>query len=204
MEGMRERGVAALEAAAWLTALLPCAVLGATVCMKAHDQRVLGVIPEAAIREAAVPALRWSSDGNTGSFAIDPLTVRSMAESLALSARREAEASVLRMSQISVRACGWVYRVDTQTGALGALERQECAALGSLPLAAELLGARQSALEGRPGIRLGSPGEAPIFADRVLVVGVAVGGGFPSLGGALGDGAITAASAGFPRSEVSL
>ena len=64
MTGQRaERGVAVLEAAAWLAVTLPVAVLGASLCMQLYNQRTLAVIPEAVLREAHSPVLHWSSDG---------------------------------------------------------------------------------------------------------------------------------------------
>lgn len=200
-----ERGLAVLEAAAWLTVVLPFALLGATLCLKVYDQRTLAVIPEALLRETAMPSLRWVADGNDGSFGLEAAELRASAAKLVAAAAGEARASLVQTGSVSARACCWVFQVDEATGAASAIERQECVSSGSLELSAELEAALESSAAPRLGVLAdGAETGEPRYIHRSLVVGLAVAGLFLPPVPALPRTEIKQAHIAYPRQEFTL
>lgn len=200
-----ERGLAVLEAAAWLTVLLPCAVLGASLCLQLYDERTMAVIPEAVLREASLPSLRWISDGADGGFGLDTGELRASAAQLVAAASQEAFASVVHTTDISARACCWIFRVDEATGVAASLESQECVSTGSMQLAAEL----DAAFSRTAVPRVGAPADGAAegdagFVGRALVVGLAVGGVFSPPVAALPESEIAQVHIAYPRQEITL
>lgn len=202
MAESRERGVAVLEATAWLTVLLPVAVLGAALCLQLYNQRTLAVIPEAVIREASAPALRWGSSGDQGEFSITHSEMRATAAALAASALEEARASLLSVKDLSVRACCWTLTIDQHSGAANGVEAQECVSNGTIPFSTALDVALSHVSRSRLGVPLEATGDTePQFVSKALVFGVAVGARFVGPGTAA---TLTQLHIGYPRQEVSL
>ena len=198
----RERGVAVLEAAAWLAVLLPVAVLGASLCLQLYNQRTVAVIPEAVLREARSPVLRWGSDGDQGAFSIAHSEMRETAAALAARALEEARTSLVSVKDLSVRACCWTLTIDQRSGAANGVEAQECVSNGTIPTSPVLDAALSRASKTRLGVPLAvAEGHEPEFVSRALVFGVALGARFVGPGTAT---TITQAHISYPRQEISL
>ncbi len=199
-----ERGIAILEAAAWATVMLPVAMLAAHTCLLVHDQRVMAIIPEAVLREEPLPALSWTGDGEGGTFGVSGEALRRAASSLAARASAEANASLLRTSRISARACCWVYAVDEITGRAGVLRQEACATAGPQALEARLA-AELNSLRARPiGVRSFSVSGTQDYVPTVIIAGVALGGDFSPAVPALKQQQLQFAHVSFPRQEVTL
>ncbi len=197
-----QRGVAVLEAAAWLAVILPVAVLGASLCLQLYNQRTAAVIPEAVLREARSPALRWASNGEQGEFSIKNPEMRGTASALAAAALQEARTSLVSVKDLSVRACCWALTIDQQSGAVLGVEAEECVSNGALTVTSVLDAALSHATMTRIGVPLEvEDGSEPQFIGRALVFGVAVGARFIGPGMAT---TILQAHISYPRQEVSL
>jgi len=204
MSTISERGVAILEAAAWATVMLPVAVLAAHTCLVVHDQRVMAVIPEAALREEALPALVWSEDGTGGTFGVSSRELERVAASLAVRASGEAAGAALHVSRVSARACCWVYAVDEASGRAATLRQEACASAGPEPLDGVLKAELSSVLARPVGIRSPAPSATGLHVPVVLIAGVALGGEIAPPVSALKRYTLQSAHVSFPRQEVTL
>lgn len=202
--GMGESGVAILESAAWLAVSLPVVFFAAGLSMFVHDQRVLGIIPEAQLRESELPSLRWVPNGVGGSFGISESDGREVIAHLADTAAREAQGVVVQTTKISSRACYWVMRVDPDTGMATGIEQEQCASTGAQALSkaldATLLVIRKSHI----GVRMEDTSGARRFIDRALVFGLAIGGEFSLPAPGLEPERLQFSHIAFPRQEVTL
>jgi len=164
-----ERGVGLYEAAIWLVALLPVALVGLSSVAMIHDRNHLAGVPSAVLRESSIAGLRWVPDGAGGRFEADVGQLRAQVATVARRAVSEAEGGMLKAGVVSAKACFWIFSVNTSTGKLETPIWSECDVRGAL--GAELSMVEE--LEREQGITHGIAfGEG--FVERVVVAGVVV------------------------------
>ena len=168
----RERGVGLLEAALWLMALLPVALVGISVVALVHDRSHLSGIPSAVLRECPASGLRWVPDGDGGHFEPDLAQLRVHLSEVSRRTVDEAAHGLFKADSISAKACFWIFSVHTRNGELETPIWSECDARG--PLGGDLSLADELAYE-RKKVQGISVGESDAYVDRVVVTGVVVG-----------------------------
>ena len=181
VNGRRERGTAILEAGVWLTMLLPVSLLGVSVVATVHDQNVLRVVPEAVLREARVPPLRWVPNEYANAYEVDLAELRNVVSVISRKALGEAQQGVFKAGNISSKACFWIFSVNPRTGRLESPISSECDARGSLGAELSLDGELRQEVSTSVGIPLESAGSIGGFVNRLVVTGVVVGGELPDL-----------------------
>ena len=199
-----EKGIAVLEAAVWSSVLLPCFIFAASLGIFVHDQRIVSILPEALLRESAAPGLRWVSDGSGGSFNVDNVELEGIVTKMAVSGRAEATANVFHAKQISSRACYWIYGVRADTGLVGTRELESCQSQGAIALTDVLNGMLTQALKGRIGVPIEGSNLSAGYVERIVLIGVAIGGQFSHVHTLFKKQQIEFAHVSFPRREVTL
>jgi hypothetical protein len=167
-----ERGVGLFEAAAWIVALVPVALMGVSLAAVVHDRNHLSGIPAAVLRESLRNGLRWLPDGRGGHFAADVAELRAQVSGISQRAVAEAEQGLLKADSVSAKACFWIFSVNTSNGRLESPIWSECDARGPLSGELSLLNELARECELAQGI---SVGESEGFVDRVVITGVVVG-----------------------------
>jgi len=164
-----ERGVGLYEAAVWLIALLPIALVGTSIVAMIHDQSHLSGVPQAVLRESSITGLRWMPDGAGGRFEADLGKLRAEVAMVGRRALSEAQAGMLKGGAVSAKACFWIFSVHPSTGKLETPIWSECDVRG--PLGAELSLVEEIERERTVtrGIVVGEQ-----FIERVVVAGVVV------------------------------
>jgi hypothetical protein len=176
-----EYGIALLELSAWLVMILPLTLFAFGLCATAHDRNVIQTIPGSLMRETGGSLMTWRSDRVGGVFEVDTTRAREIVQRLSDRALSEVRSSAFKLTAPAVRACFWVYDIDSTTGRATTVRSVECqhrndsqaALVASLERARE---ARVAAGIAEP-IRLGAEGLVG-YVPRAVLFGVSVGGSF--------------------------
>lgn len=200
-ENVTERGVGLYEAALWLVALLPVALVAVSVVALIHDQGHLSGVPAAVLRESPLRGLRWVPDGVTGRFEADSARLRTQIAMVALNAVMEARQGMLKADSVSAKACFWVFSVNSSTGRLETPIWSECEAQG--PFGGDL--SMTADLEREQGTFRGiAVSEGKGFVERVIVAGVIVAAQTGHLLDPRSTYMLSKGAIAFPRQEVEL
>lgn len=192
-----------MEVAVWSTVLLPVGLLAASLYALGHDHNVVQIIPETLQRETVGEALTWVSDGSVGTFAVDYTLLQDSVNTLADQGIAEITQNSFKLKNLSARACFWVYQVDSLTGSVGGLESTGCVERGPLASSLSLAGPLASRMSLGVAIPTHvSGGEA--FIDRVILLGIAVGGVFNGITLLMDPQFVQHGAAWVPRKEVVL
>lgn len=204
MSKKSERGMALFEGSLWLATLLPLGLVSASVAAVVHDQAVLRVTPEAALREVSGGTLQWRADGFGGRYEADVGELRSVVARVSENAQREAQKDAFKAENISTKACFWIFSVNPSTGNLTSPIQSECDGRGPLSGALSV----ESYMEAERPRRLGIPrsvvGDGAGYVDRVVMIGVAVVGELPNLLDPSSSYRISYGAISYPRQEISL
>lgn len=180
MKRDRERGVAFIEAAMWLLITLPLALGIVSVLGEMYDHNVVSKIPASVLRESCVEGMRF--DGESGDSVIARHeALGHLVSELTSRGVLEAEGAVFHATNISAKACYVVYRVDTSTGYPSGSIQDGCDLKGPLAGRLTLNISRMSGASGKVGIPLMRSGATSGYFDRIVMVGVVVGGEVPNL-----------------------
>ena len=172
--GIRERhhGIATIETAAWLVVLLPVSLFAASLGGLMHDQNVLRSIPESVIRQTEVGGLVWQGDGR---WLVDTEGVVAALSEMLEGAMKVGADGVLHATNVSGKACAWVYLIDSDTGQLrGELDRF-CDARGPLGWSLDLNSYGSPVAGQRLGIPIRSTSATYRYIDRIVVIGLTIG-----------------------------
>ena len=199
-----QRGSALFEGALWLATLLPLCLGCLTLAAVMHDQGVLQVTPEAALREVPGGTLRWVPDGHGGRYEADLAELRLVVTRLSQQALLEAQREVFKARNVSTQACFWIFSVNPSTGKLQTPIHTECDARGPLGQEASVQRYIQGALSTRLGIPRGGVSEGAGYVDRVVLTGVAIIGELPDLLKPTSTVRISYGAISYPRQEISL
>lgn len=197
-------GFALLELAVWFVPLLPLAMWSASLLSQIHDDAVAKMLPANLIRETRGPMLLWRSDGATGVLEADVSRMRSAVEDLAARGESELSEGAWKLKNISAMACSWVVSIDVVSGDSIEIERATCATRGALAARLDLNVVVRSWIRQPIGAPLGIPGLDWSFADRRVLVGIAVVGEVAGLIPDSGQQLVSAYAVGAIREEVSL
>jgi hypothetical protein len=199
-----ELGTAIIEAAVWLTMLLPVALLGLWVVATVHDQNVLRVVPDATLREVRVAPIRWKPNGHGGGYEVDVDELRNAVSTISRNALAEAQQGVVKATNLSSRACFWIYSVNVRNGELESPIRTECDARGPFGTELSVEGYVTRAIATVTGIPRDALAGATGFVDRVVVTGVVVGGELPSLRDGTSPNRVSFGAVSCSRQEIAL
>lgn len=199
-----ERGTAILESAMWLGVMLPTALVCLTVAALVHDQAVLRVVPEAALREVQGGTLRWVSNGFGGSYEANVPELRSLVSSVSQRALIEAEGAAFKAKNISTKACFWIFSVNPSTGKLGSPIQSECDSRGPLGQEVSVEALLREEVPRRLGMPRSALGEGAGYVERVILMGAAIVGEVPDLLELATVHRIAYGAISFPRQEISL
>ena len=199
-----DRGMALLEGTLWIATLLPLGLVSASVGAVVHDQAVLKVAPEAALRETSGGTLRWIPDGVGGRYEVDVATLRSVIAKMSENALLEVSRSALKAENVSTKACFWVFSVQPSNGNLQSPIHSECDARGPLSQEVSVETYMQAEKPKRLGIPRSVVGEGAGYVDRVIMMGVAIMGELPGLLDSSAVHRISYGAISFPRQEISL
>lgn len=199
-----QRGSAMFEGALWLATLLPLCLVCLTLAALMHDQGVLQVTPEEALREIEGGTLRWVPDGHGGRYEADLTDLRFAVARISERALMEAKNEVFKAQNVSTKACFWIFSVNPSTGELQSPIHSECDARGPLGQEVPVEGYMRAALPTRLGIPRGEVGDGAGYVDRVILTGVAIVGELPNLLEPSATTRITHGSISYPRQEISL
>lgn len=197
-------GMALLEGACWLAVLLPVALVGVSVVASVHDRNALQVIPDAALREVFSEGVRWVPDGLGGRYEANVPELRQALASLSLLGVSEAAQGVFKAQNISAKACFWIYSVDSSNGNLEAPISSECDARGPLGPELSLTWYIEQEVARCSGIQLREEGSAARFVDRIVIMGLVVGGDSPDLLDTTTSRRIEFGAVSYPRQEIAL
>ena len=170
-----QHGIAMIETAAWLVVLLP--VLLCAVCLGGliHDQNVLRSIPETAVRQTEVPGLVWQGGAGSARWFVDAEGVMTALSVMLDSAVKVGSEGVLHATNISGKACAWVYVVDTRSGHVGEELDRFCDARGPVGWAIDLTSYGASVAGQKLGIPSRSTSATYRYIDRIVVIGLTIG-----------------------------
>lgn len=198
------RGMALLESAVWLVAILPVMLAAVSVAASVHDQNVFQVAPEAALREVNAQGMRWVPQGTAGRYDPNLEALRLAVAKVSEAGLQEVSSEAFKAKNVSAKACFWIYLVNSSTGRLESPIHEECDSRG--PLGGELsltpYVTKEVARGG--GIPLGPEFGANRFVDRVVLVGVAVGGDLPAPLSLSATERVQFGAISIPRQEVTL
>lgn len=178
---VRVGGFAAFEGAIWLMALFPVLLVSGSLLGTIHDQNILQSLPETVLRETYTDGVRWSPDRSGDAYGMPREQMRKVAALVSQAAMREAEQSVFKVKNVSTRACYWIFSVNPSNGRLNTPISTECDSQG--PLGGSLSLQRyldREKVVGR-GVDISDSPEQSRFAERVALVGLVVGGEFPTI-----------------------
>lgn len=199
-----ERGTAIMEGALWIAILLPIGLVCVSVGAVVHDQAVLRVAPEAALREVSGGTLRWTPDGFGGRYEADVVTLRAAIGKVSENALLEAQKAAFKAQNLSTKACFWIFSVQSSNGNLQSPIHSECDARGPLSTQVSVEDYMNKEKPKRLGIPRSMGGEGTGYVDRVVVMGVAIIGELPDLLDPSTNHQISYGAISFPRQEISL
>ena len=177
----RVGGFAAFEGAVWLMVLFPALLVSGSLLGTIHDQNILQSLPETVLRETYTEGVRWSPGRAGNVYEVPRAEMRKVVASVSQAAMREAEASVFKVKNVSTRACYWIFSVNPSNGRLNTPISTECDSQGVLggSLSLQRYLDREKVV-GR-GVDISDSPEQASFAERVALVGLVVGGEFPTI-----------------------
>ena len=204
----QEAGVAMIELAAWLVVLFPVTLFALALCATTHDRNIVQTIPETLMRESPGRIMTWRSDKRGGEFVVDTARLRALTSQLADRALNEVSSATFKLKSAAVRACYWVYSIDSHTGVTIGLRAQGCEERNSQGglLEASLDSARNTRVSaGRLAepVRIGS-GRSQGYVSQAVLMGVSVGGRFGSWEGLCEQEPVQHAAVWIPRGDSTL
>lgn len=203
MRSTLEKGVAFIEAAMWLLIALPLMLGIVSVLGEIYDQSVVSKIPANLLRESYVEGMRFDVESGDGLVAQYEELGRVVA---ALTAKgvADGEGAVFHATKISAKACYVVYRVDPSSGHLGGTIQYGCDLRGPLAGRLTLNIHHISETSGKLGIPLLRNGATSGYFDRMVMVGVVIGGEVPDLLAPSKPRLLEFSALSVPRQEITL
>ena len=203
--GRREQGMAILEAAVWLVPVATLFLLGFALAGYYHDFNVLKGVSDSMLRESWGKPIRAVFDPSGSSSIVEHEQLRDALVRAVSRATREGQQNLFRVDNFSVRACYWVFEVDTNSGRLGSQLQQVCEESGSAAGRIDFAGPLAQQAGRVVGIGLiGASGGRDGYLSRIVLVGAGVTGDFTGLGTFQQGREITFADVSFPRQELTL
>lgn len=170
-----QHGIAMIETAAWLVVLLPICLCAASLGGLMHDQNVLRSIPELVVRQTEVEGLVWQGGAGGAQWSVDGEEVSVALSTMLDGAVKVGSEGVLHATNVSGKACAWVYSIDPDSGRVrGELERF-CDARGPFGWALDLNSFGFSVAGQRLGIPVRSTSATYRYIDRIVVIGLTIG-----------------------------
>lgn len=203
----QQRGIALFELAAWLVVLLPPLMIATSLFATTHDYRLVQMIPESLMRETGGRVVTWRPSRAGGVFEVDEGRARAIIIALANRAQNEVGASTFKLLRSAVRACYWVYDINSRNGSPGAIRRQWCEQRNDPRgvLTTTLVRARDRRVANgiAEPIRIAA-GRPQEFVSQAVLFGVSIGGEFEGFEGLYEPRVVQHAAAWVPRRDVGL
>jgi hypothetical protein len=204
----RQQGIAMIEAALCLVALLPLALLAISLSTLVHDVGIMSAVSERMIHSHSSPGMVWSAAGDDGAVRVNDLGLRPAIKKVASQGINAVLSQVIGTKSVSALSCYVVYDVDTVSGVLRQERYRVCEGMGGLSerlTIDRLLRERVETARGIPITVRGTSGESPHgYFQQIVLLGLVIGGEFKGIASLLSNEVVMSGVVELPSREVSL